>query len=434
MEQRHLDPGLWPGLITAFAQQDGACLFDRPDSTDASARIRVLTAWPRFRETLARCGEHQAALTDRARRAPEAEADSEWLPLKLGVIVYGDGEMELGGAPAQGEPGLQVNEYDWVLLRDLEADTLTLVIADSCPGHRRSAVEGLVGDIGAGAVSQPAPFRLTERFRPRQSRESYLRAVARVQAYIEAGDAYQVNYAQPFQATGQGHPIHAFNALHAASPSPCSVYLDTGWNRVLSLSPERFLRVRGDRVETRPIKGTRRRGRSSEEDDALKQELLHSAKDRAENLMIVDLLRNDLGRCCRTGSVRAEPLFTLETFANVHHLVSTVTGRLAGNLSPIDLLLSAFPGGSITGAPKRRAMEIIRELEPMPRGAYCGSFFHWTPGGGFDSTIMIRTLEWRDDTLRCWGGGGIVADSVPQAEYEESITKIRLLMDVLEAL
>lgn len=434
MAQRHLDPGLWPRLILLVAQEDGACLFDRPDATDASASVRVLTARPCFRETLSHCIDHQATLTQRARRSPESVAESGWLPLKLGIVAYGDGEMELGGDTTPNEPTLQVNEYDWALVRDLEADTLTLFIDPECPGQRRAAIERLIAEAGQGQARAPARFHLKGPFKPLRSRATHLDAVARVQAYIRAGDAYQVNVAQPFQAHCQGHPVHAFNRLHEASPSPCSAYLDTGWNRILSLSPERFLKVRGGRVETRPIKGTRRRGDTPEEDEALKQALLASPKDHAENLMIVDLLRNDLGRCCRIGSVRAEPLFALETFANVHHLVSTVTGELAEGLSPIDLLLSAFPGGSITGAPKRRAMEIIRELEPMPRGAYCGSFFHWTPGHGFDSTIMIRTLECRDGILTCWGGGGIVADSDPEEEYQESITKIRLLMEVLEGL
>ncbi len=423
----------WRTLTQAFAAEPGFCLFDMPGAPGEPAAVRILTALPRFRETSYHCQDHTSDLSARARQRPGD--DNGWLPLKLGVVAYGNGEMELPAHGSSPTPLIQVNEYDWLIRHRPDEGTTELVIHSDCPPRRCHYIRERLAMMARGtAAPDPAPFRLSSPFHQGQSQEGYRDGIRRIQNYINAGDVYQVNYAQPFTAGCEGHPIHAFQALHEANPAPCSAYFDTGHNQILSLSPERFLKVHGGSVETRPIKGTRRRGETREEDERLKQELLASPKDRAENLMIVDLLRNDLGRCCRIGSVHATPLFALETFANVHHLVSTVTGELADGLSPIDLLLSAFPGGSITGAPKRRAMEIIRELEPMPRGAYCGSFFHWTPGYGFDSTIMIRTLECRDGTLTCWGGGGIVADSDPEAEYQESITKIRLLMEVLEGL
>ncbi len=184
-------------------------------------------------------------------------------------------------------------------------------------------------------------------------------------------------------------------------------------------------------METRPIKGTIARGRDSDEDRALARQLLDSEKDRAENLMIVDLLRNDLSRNCGPGSVRVPELFKLESYANVHHLVSTVTGRLAPGRTPLDLLRDAFPGGSITGAPKRRAMEIIDELESRPREIYCGSIGYISACGAMDTSIAIRTLLARDDRLYCWGGGGIVADSDPEQEYAEALQKVNVLMRAL---
>ncbi|TDT41565.1 aminodeoxychorismate synthase subunit I [Halospina denitrificans] len=416
----------WSALLRAFATEPGCCVFDVPESTSQPAAVQMLTATPYFRETRIAGFGHNSELSQRARRAPEASADSPdaWLPLKIGFLGYGNGEPQ---------PGVQVAEYDWAIIREVQSGKLELVFHADCPASRRARVRERIEAARTTATS-PA-FFLKSGFQPAQSRDEYLHKLERIRDYIQAGDVYQVNYAQQFTATYEGDPMDAYIALHHASPSPCSVYLDTGSRQLMSLSPERFLRVHRDgSVETRPIKGTRRRGTTEAEDREMVRELTTSTKDRAENLMIVDLLRNDLGKCCEIGSVRAEPLFALESFANVHHLVSTVTGRLAPELSPLDLLLSAFPGGSITGAPKVRAMEIIRELEPVPRGAYCGSFFHWTPRNGFDSTIAIRTLECRQGTVDCKGGGGIVADSVPEEEYRESINKVRLFMDTLENL
>jgi para-aminobenzoate synthetase component 1 len=204
--------------------------------------------------------------------------------------------------------------------------------------------------------------------------------------------------------------------------------LETG--AVLSLSPERFIQVRGSEVETKPIKGTIKRGITPEEDAANAQWLQNSQKNRAENVMIVDLLRNDLSKHC--ANVRVPKLCELQTFANVHHLVSTVTGELKANASAIDVLRDAFPGGSITGAPKIRAMEIIEELEPTRRSLYCGSLGYISADGQMDTSIAIRTLVCDGNKIHCWGGGGIIADSETDQEYRESIAKVKVLMDTLE--
>lgn len=200
------------------------------------------------------------------------------------------------------------------------------------------------------------------------------------------------------------------------------------------MSPERFIEVRQRQVESRPIKGTRARGHDAAEDQFQADELLASRKDRAENLMIVDLLRNDLGRYCATGSIRVPELFALESYPNVHHMVSSVTGTLAAQYDALDVLIGSFPGGSITGAPKRRAMQIISELEAEVRSIYCGSIFYLDCRGEMDSSITIRTLLANHGDISCWGGGGIVFDSNSQDEYQESIQKVRVLMNALERL
>ncbi len=276
------------------------------------------------------------------------------------------------------------------------------------------------------------PFALAAPFSPDQDKPSYLQNLQRIKAYLEAGDCYQVNLAQRFSTRFSGPPLTAWLELQKAHPAPHRCYFDTGTQVVFGVSPERFLSIRGHQVVTEPIKGSRPRGQNLDADDAFSADLQSNPKDRAENLMIVDLLRNDLGTVCKPGTVKADPLFELRRFSNVQHLVSTVTGQLRDDVSPVEALLSAFPGGSITGAPKKRAMEIIDELEPVPRGAYCGSFFWMDNQGNLDSNILIRTLQTEGDKLYCHGGGGIVFDSDPEAEYEESRFKVEKLMGTLE--
>lgn len=272
-------------------------------------------------------------------------------------------------------------------------------------------------------------------FAPERSREEMERAIARVIAYIHAGDIFQANLTQQMRA-----PVPAdltdmglYVRLRSLSPAPFGALLRCGQElSIFSASPERFLALSSDgRVETRPIKGTRPRGADDVQDALLAKELLASPKDRAENLMIVDLMRNDLGRVCRVGSVRVPTLFGLETFANVHHLVSGVEGRLRQGLGPVDLLRACFPGGSVTGAPKIRAMEIINDLECRPRGVYCGSIAWLGFDGAMDSSIVIRTIVRVGGLLLTQAGGGIVADSQPADEYQESLVKLTPMLRAL---
>ena len=262
-------------------------------------------------------------------------------------------------------------------------------------------------------------------------RAAYDRAFAKVQAHIRAGDCYQVNLTQRFSARVRGDSWAAYERLRIANPAPFSAYLNYPFGQVLSSSPERFLRVHGQNVLTQPIKGTRRRGFNPADDAALAAELRSSGKDRAENVMIVDLLRNDLGKNCAPGSVKTTKLFEVESFANVHHLVSSVEGEPLAGRHAVDLLRGCFPGGSITGAPKIRAMQIIEECEPQRRSVYCGAIGYIGFDGAMDTNIAIRTLVRCGDSIHAWAGGGIVADSDVDAEYQECFDKASGLLAVL---
>ena len=263
-------------------------------------------------------------------------------------------------------------------------------------------------------------------------RAAYGDAFRRVKRYIREGDCYQVNLAQRFSARARGDAWLAYRQLRSLNPAPFSAFLRTPSGAILSSSPERFLHVNKGLVETKPIKGTRPRAVDHGRDRALMEELRHSPKDRAENLMIVDLLRNDLGKTCAIGSIKVLKLFALESYATVHHLVSTITGRLGVGKHALDLLAGCFPGGSITGAPKLRAMQIIEELEPHRRSAYCGAIGYIGFDGRMDTNIAIRTLVYCEGLIHAWAGGGIVADSDEEAEYQETLDKAAALLKLMQ--
>jgi para-aminobenzoate synthetase component 1 len=262
-------------------------------------------------------------------------------------------------------------------------------------------------------------------------RDSYLATVLRAIEYIHAGDCFQVNIAQRLLYPARTPTLELYLRLRERNPATFAGYFNLGDYQIASASPERFLRVQGEAVETRPIKGTRPRGPTPDEDQARIAELLRSEKDRAENIMIVDLLRNDLGRVCRYGSVKVEAVCRVETFPFVHHLVSEVRGRLREGQGPVDLLRAAFPGGSVTGAPKIRAMEIIAELEPTARGPYCGCLGYIGFDRTMDTNILIRTCTGGRGWVQFPVGGGIVADSVPEREYEETWHKAEGILRAL---
>ncbi|MCL7462603.1 aminodeoxychorismate synthase component I [Pseudomonas sp. NW5] len=419
----------------------GACLLDGGRPLSTRSRFDLFSAWPDAllspaegedgRAFLARC---RAALAELGRaEAPEGVE----LPFTGGLLGYlgYDFGRRLERMPEQATddlalPDARLGLYAWALISDHQCQTSQLVFHSCLASERRAALIALFE--AAEHTPADAEFRLLAPFAADLDAAQYQAAIERIQAYIRAGDCYQVNFAQRFQAPCQGEPWSAYGLLRAACPTPFAGYLALDDGAILSLSPERFLSVHEGRVETRPIKGTRPRGATQETDRAFAAELAASHKDRAENLMIVDLLRNDIGRSCRTGSVRVPELFALESYPNVHHLVSAVTGELADGLDAFDLLAGSFPGGSITGAPKIRAMQIIDELEPTRRAIYCGSLLYLDCRGELDSSICIRTLLVQGGRASCWGGGGIVMDSEWQAEYAESQTKVRVLLQTLE--
>jgi len=329
-------------------------------------------------------------------------------------------------------PDMAIGLYDWALIVDHAGHRARLSSTGRDP-RTRELWDRLVALFhNPPPVPPHSPLRALAAPRSNMSREAYGRAFARIKSYLLEGDCYQVNLAQCLSAPVSGDPFAGYRALRQLNPAPFSAYLKTPFARILSSSPERFLRVRnGGQVETRPIKGTRPRGEAPEADSTLRRELTDSTKDRAENLMIVDLLRNDLGRVCRPGSVQVPELFEVESYATVHHLVSTVTGRLTPGQNALSLLRACFPGGSITGAPKIRAMEIIEELEPHRRGVYSGAIGYLGFDGAMDTNIAIRTLIHSGGHIRFWAGGGIVQDSQVTEEYRETLDKTAALLKLL---
>jgi para-aminobenzoate synthetase component 1 len=338
-------------------------------------------------------------------------------------------------------PDMVFGFYDLVLAFDLDAKRVWVCSSglpdQDGPARRRRATDRADWAMGcvAAAARRPAAHNTPLKWRREVGRADYLARVARVRRYIEAGDIYQANFTNRFLAdTPAGlNPFDLYAKLRAANPAPFSAYLGCGPGRAIaSASPERFVRLDAfGTIESRPLKGTRPRGATAALDAALAAELAASVKDRAENLMIVDLLRNDVSRVADIGSVRVPTLCEVESFPAVHHLVSSIEGRLRAGLGPVDLLRATFPGGSITGAPKIRAMEIIAELEASPRGPYCGAIAWIGFDGAMDSNIAIRTVTVTPNTIAAHAGGGIVADSDPAAEFEEMMVKARPLLRAL---
>ena len=431
------DPAVY---FRAFHHVPGAILLDSGRPTAERGRFDVLSAWP-LTQLTPNPDESGQAFFSRARQAldslGQAQApegvDTPFTGGLLGFLSYDFGRR-LEKLPQQAAKDLALTDsllglYDWAIVTDHTHLTSQLITHPSVTPERQ---QWLISQLANSPIAGAA-FKLMAPFKAQIRADFYQQQLAKVQDYIRAGDCYQINYTQRFEAPFQGDPWPAYCALRKACPTPFAGFLrisnDTA---LLSLSPERFVKVDQQQVETRPIKGTRPRGKTPAEDQQLAKQLLASAKDRAENLMIVDLLRNDLGRICATGSVKVPELFSLESYPNVHHLVSSVTGTLKEGCDGLDLLSASFPGGSITGAPKIRAMQIIDELEPSRRGPYCGSLLYLDVRGQMDSSITIRTLLAENGQLYCWGGGGIVADSVTAEEYQESLDKVSVLLNTLE--
>lgn len=429
-----------PATLSWIEPEDALAAFEAEPYTlllhgggsGARGRFSYLCAFPEFTVE----GRGRASF-DRARKQfrPETQAGEGFRGGYAGLFGY---ELSRaferlpqvpGALPAW--PDVALGWYGAVAVFD--HDLRTLEVRGEGAAAQRLA-EGL-------SCLKPAPaFSGQGRLEPVWDEARYLEAARRAVDYVRAGDVFQVNLSHPFAGSVQGNsaPYSVFRRLITRSPSAFSGFFRLGADRVVvTNSPERFVQLLpGGKVQTRPVKGTRRRGSSLEEDAALAAELLASAKDRAENLMIVDLMRNDLSRVCKPGSVRVPELFTVEGFSNVHHLVSTVEGELREGLDAFDLLAASFPPGSITGAPKPRAMEIIAELEGEARGPYCGALGWLDAGGTADLNVMIRTLAFVRDgegwRVQARSGGAITIDSDPEEELAETHAKIASLKRALE--
>jgi para-aminobenzoate synthetase component I len=455
-----LDPGLTPREVWRRLSSLPHLLFlDSADPHPTLGRYSFVTAdpfdWLSARGTDG--GDPLAALAARLGQLPAVTTIAGLPPFQGGAAgLFGYDlchHIERLPRPRFDEfevPDLAVGIYDWVVAFDHARGGAWMIstgLPETDPGRRRDRAGRRLAFVRAllrrsppavagvsGAVVEPkARFSLSQ-LRGLESnfdRPGYLAAVDRAVEYIHAGDCFQVNLSQRLLHPATVSPVDLYSRLRERNPAPFAGYFDLGDFVIASASPERFLRVENGAVQTRPIKGTRPRGATPAEDARQAADLQASAKDRAENVMIIDLLRNDLGRVCVYGSVRVSAVCALESYRSVHHLVSEVCGQLRPRSGALDLLRAAFPGGSVTGAPKVRAMEIIAELEPTARGPYCGSLGYVGFDGNMDTSILIRTFTVGRGWAQFPVGGGVVADSTPEGEYAETLHKAEGLLRAL---
>ncbi|MFD2179712.1 aminodeoxychorismate synthase component I [Veronia pacifica] len=362
------------------------------------------------------------------RLLPQMQSIAPWpfLGGALGYFSYDLGrQVECIPSSAKDDiqiPQMAVGLYDWAMIADHQEQKLVIIQAE---GQNR--LKWLDGQQSR----QPRLFSLDTEWQANMTPASYSNKFTQVKQYLESGDCYQINLAQRFTAKYSGDEWLAYLKIAENNAAPFSGFIRLEDSCILSVSPERFLSLDNRNIETKPIKGTRPRHIDPQQDRAAIDDLTSADKDRAENLMIVDLLRNDIGRVAKPGTVNVPDLFYIESFPAVHHLVSTVTGELADDKHGLDLLRACFPGGSITGAPKVRAMEIIEELEPHRRSVYCGSIGYYSRCGKMDTSITIRTLVCHDHNIHAWAGGGLVADSKVEEEYQETLDKLSRILPVL---
>lgn len=444
-----------------------ACWLDSGKPSSNSGRYDIMTALPRqrwvsqnnncqistydytidsskpitFTESSTSSTEDPFALIKSAsQRLIQQEANAQLsptLPFTGGIISYFSydlGRKKMGikqrAATECQLPDMVAGLYTWAIIQDHELQQCYLASLQECD-------PALLTKISAQLTSMQQPIIWNEpltigTMHSNTPPTNYYKNIAHINDYIHAGDCYQVNYSQCFSAPYKGDTYSAYLRLRDNMASPFSAFIDLGQQQsILSLSPERLIRTQNNCVLTQPIKGTIARDKDALTDANNAIALQASSKNRAENLMIVDLLRNDLGKNCTTGSISVPELFTLESYPNVHHLVSSITGTIADTKTALDVFEGCFPGGSITGAPKKRSMEIIEELEHCQRSIYCGSIIYINAQGDMDSNITIRTIACDGDNMYCWGGGGIVADSQAEEEYQESLTKINTILQTL---
>jgi|SaaInl5LU_22_DNA_1037371.scaffolds.fasta_scaffold01396_3 para-aminobenzoate synthetase component 1 len=350
----------------------------------------------------------------------------------LGALYYDFGEELMNVAtdqPMNERATAYAAYHSWAVIIDHHLNKVCWVDDGTDLDDFGSALKRQLTSVAPNLTAVDTLLRESLDWEALETRESYTRRIAKILHYLEAGDSYQVNYAQAFDSEVGSDTWALYMALRVKNAAPYGAYLrQIPLDEILCFSPELFLRAEGNRLFTLPIKGTSPRDHEPARDQELAQTLAMSPKNRAENVMIVDLLRNDFGRVCVPGSIRVEALCQIESYPSVHHLVSEIHGLLSPQNTPIDAIRATFPGGSITGAPKKRSMEIIRELEDCRRGMYCGSIFALSNNGNFLSNIAIRTMSVGNGKARVWGGGGIVADSVADDEYQETLHKLSKIL------
>lgn len=460
VEFPYRDPSALRDLFSWFADEPWALLLDSGKTIHQAARFDLILARPRamicFSDghteitglDIKPCHKpfedlrqfYQAGLKDYLPLPKELSR----LPFHGGIAGYCSYDLGryVEKLPTVAKKDIQLPEmafglYEWGFISDHEQQKCYLIkYSDYCDSYWQDIVREFEKYYEQSANTRFEPFQLSNGWQSNMSQQDYIERFQKVHDYIHAGDCYQVNLAQRFKAPYSGHPWNAYLKLTEHNQAPFSAYMNLDQQQILSVSPERFIQVEKQKnkshVITQPIKGTRPRSKDPVEDERLSDELQSSIKDRAENLMIVDLLRNDIGRSAATGSVKVTKLFELQTFTSVHHLVSTIEADLADDKDAIELLKYCFPGGSITGAPKVRSMEVIEELEPHRRSIYCGSVLYYDFRGMLDSNIAIRTLVTENDSIYAWGGGGLVADSEAENEYQETLHKLSKILPVLK--
>ena len=428
-------------VFTHFADLPWSIFLDSGRPVSQLGRYDIFSAYPqktfltKNNQTIVETGGHQQIVREDPFSILSAElakiqCDDNELPFTGGVMGFFS--YDLGrkieriptiAADDIDTPDMAVGIYRWAHITDHHTKTSVLVgdLSDQRVRLYWDEICSLVQKPQQAEINEP--YVASDKIQSNMSQAEYIDKFNQVKKYIGSGDCYQINLAQRFKVPVEGRSWNGYQKLRTINPSPYSAYMNTPEHKVLSVSPERFIKIEDGVAETKPIKGTRPKLDNSEQDKAMLSDLLNSDKDRAENVMIVDLLRNDFSKSCQANSVKVTKLFEVESFPTVHHLVSTITGELPKTVSSIQLLRECFPGGSITGAPKIRAMEIIEQLEPHRRGLYCGSIGYLGFNGRMDTNIAIRTLVEKDQHAYFYAGGGLVWDSQADAEYQETFDK-----------
>lgn len=412
-----------------FADLDGFVLLDSRKGDKGSGRYDIITALPDRRFLVSDFAGNASQWMDAIEEAVHRTAPPS-SRLAVGFLDFETATSSTLGIPCEPLQSAVAAIYSWYLLQD-HFERKSWIVMD--PQIAPEIASEVARRMDSEHHKNIYDFDVKQCFTSDISEVDYMKKVNEVRQLIVAGDCYQANIAQRFTSRYSGSEFGMYMALRNVAPGDYSAFLGLMPNHaVISLSPERFLSIDGRNIHSQPIKGTRPRFADAAEDAASARALLDSEKDRAENIMIVDLLRNDLGHLCVAGSVHVSEICALYSYDNVHHLVSRIEGSLRHEVTAGTALIAASPGGSITGAPKKRAVEIIKSLETAPRGAYCGSIFALTSQGWLESSIAIRTLEAVEGQLNCWGGGGITWDSVPEEEYRETLHKVSAFMVALE--